>query len=186
MIIMINGPFGVGKTTVANKLLTLLPNSMLYDPEDVGFMLHKLTNGVRKKGENTGNFQDMVLWRSITVEVAAGLQERYGRDLIIPMTLAVPDYYREIRDGLKQVDGLFYHFCLMASFDVLHKRILGRGDLAESWSFHKTERSIIALQSSLYEEHINAGKYDVNSIAKLIIKRVREDALTKNAATPIQ
>jgi uridine kinase len=36
MIIMINGAFGAGKTTVANKLLKLMPNCMLYDPEEVG------------------------------------------------------------------------------------------------------------------------------------------------------
>lgn len=36
MIIMINGAFGVGKTTTAQALNEELANSMIYDPELVG------------------------------------------------------------------------------------------------------------------------------------------------------
>ena len=42
MIIMINGAFGVGKTTIANELLKEIKNSMIYDPEEVGFMLRNI------------------------------------------------------------------------------------------------------------------------------------------------
>jgi len=35
VIIFINGSFGVGKTTVAEKLVSRLPDSLLYDPEEV-------------------------------------------------------------------------------------------------------------------------------------------------------
>lgn len=36
MIIFINGALGVGKTTVAELLVSRLSNSLLYDPEEVG------------------------------------------------------------------------------------------------------------------------------------------------------
>jgi deoxyadenosine/deoxycytidine kinase len=36
MIIMLNGPFGVGKSTVAQRLHDHLPHSMIYDPEIIG------------------------------------------------------------------------------------------------------------------------------------------------------
>ena len=39
MIIMVNGAFGAGKTSVANELLRRLDGAMLFDPEEVGFML---------------------------------------------------------------------------------------------------------------------------------------------------
>ncbi len=48
MIIMVNGAFGVGKTTIAQGLLSEIPNSMLYDPEEIGLMLRKFTQGVRQ------------------------------------------------------------------------------------------------------------------------------------------
>lgn len=54
MIIMINGAFGVGKTTIAEKLLGTIANSMLYDPEEVGFMLRNIiTEDVKKPNEDT-------------------------------------------------------------------------------------------------------------------------------------
>lgn len=38
MIIMINGAFGVGKTTIANMLQNEIKNSMIYDPEEIGYI----------------------------------------------------------------------------------------------------------------------------------------------------
>lgn len=36
MIIWLNGPFGVGKTTLANLLHQEIPDSILYNPEHLG------------------------------------------------------------------------------------------------------------------------------------------------------
>ena len=66
MIIMINGSFGVGKTTVANKLIESLDNFMLFDPEEIGFMLrHVIADEIKKDGERTDNFQDFEMWRRL-------------------------------------------------------------------------------------------------------------------------
>ena len=42
MIVILDGAFGVGKTTAAKGLLARIPDSMLYDPEDVGQMLRTI------------------------------------------------------------------------------------------------------------------------------------------------
>lgn len=42
MICWINGSFGAGKTVLAGELLELSPGSVLYDPEEVGFMLRDM------------------------------------------------------------------------------------------------------------------------------------------------
>ena len=42
MIIMLNGAFGVGKTSTALLLKSKLPNSMIYDPEMVGYLLRHI------------------------------------------------------------------------------------------------------------------------------------------------
>lgn len=56
MIIMINGAFGVGKTTVASNLVQSIPNSMLYDPEEIGYMLRIIiTNELKAPDEKTDN-----------------------------------------------------------------------------------------------------------------------------------
>ncbi|GLI84134.1 hypothetical protein ANABIO32_18340 [Rossellomorea marisflavi] len=50
MIIMINGAFGAGKTTLANALCKELPGSMIFDPEEVGYMLRNVIPEERGKG----------------------------------------------------------------------------------------------------------------------------------------
>ena len=102
-IVMINGAFGVGKTTVANGLLAQIPDSMLYDPEEVGQMLRKIGGGIRSADEKIGDFQDDPLWPALTVEVAKRLFNEYKRPLIIPMTLAHIPYFTTIKDGLAQL-----------------------------------------------------------------------------------
>ncbi|WP_153049031.1 adenylyl-sulfate kinase, partial [Streptococcus suis] len=62
MIIWLNGPFGVGKTTLANILHKRIENSYLYDPELLGdFLQHKLPQTVCPE-----DFQDYSVWRQIT------------------------------------------------------------------------------------------------------------------------
>ncbi|WP_262175990.1 AAA family ATPase [Saccharococcus sp. Marseille-Q5394] len=71
MIIMINGVFGVGKTSVANELVSRLDGAMLYDPEEVGFMLKQIIpDEMKLQNEKTGDFQDLNIWKPLTVEVA--------------------------------------------------------------------------------------------------------------------
>ena len=95
MILMINGPFGVGKTSAAARLTKALPNAMLYDPEEVGYMLCNIVmEEVMHDSERTQDFQDLNLWRQLVVEVAGRLVKEYDRDLIVPMTLCNPDYFR--------------------------------------------------------------------------------------------
>jgi adenylylsulfate kinase-like enzyme len=52
VIVWLNGPFGVGKTTTARALVDVLPGSRLLDPEHVGLLLRDTLN------EPVGDFQD--------------------------------------------------------------------------------------------------------------------------------
>lgn len=62
MIICLNGPFGVGKTTLANILHKRIENSYLYDPELVGdFLQHQLPKTLCPE-----DFQDYSVWRQST------------------------------------------------------------------------------------------------------------------------
>ncbi len=105
MIIMVNGAFGVGKTTTTELLAAKLPNSMLYDPEEVGYMLWKVTADVEVRGD----FQDLPLWRTLVVTVAEQLRQQYQRTLIVPMTLAYLPYFQEIKAGLAKLDPELGH-----------------------------------------------------------------------------
>src|SRR5262245_33948031 len=50
MILMINGSFGVGKTTIAKLLRASLPGSAIYDPEWAGFIFRRLPKWIKLKG----------------------------------------------------------------------------------------------------------------------------------------
>ena len=95
MIIFINGPFGIGKTTTAQLLVERLPHAMVYDPEVMGNYLQYLLKTI----DPVDDFQDYVLWRTLTVEVARLLRTTYGQSLIVPMTVTRPDYYDAIVHG---------------------------------------------------------------------------------------
>lgn len=62
MIIWLNGAFGAGKTATATELLPLVPNTRLFDPETVGYMLRPhLTD------HPVSDFQDWPPWRPLVV-----------------------------------------------------------------------------------------------------------------------
>src|SRR5262245_27418086 len=100
---MINGSFGVGKSSVAFALLDKLPNAMIFDPEEVGYMLRKVTFGILPDAENTDDFQDIVVCRSLVVSTAEQLYRQYRRTMIVPMTLAKREYFTPIKEGFERI-----------------------------------------------------------------------------------
>ncbi|MDQ6661003.1 MAG: AAA family ATPase, partial [Chloroflexota bacterium] len=66
MIIFINGAFGVGKTTLAEMLVQRISNSLLFDPEIVGFFLRAIVSPI----ETFDDFQDLPMWRPLVVTTA--------------------------------------------------------------------------------------------------------------------
>ena len=173
MIIMINGAFGVGKTSVALELLNTMDNAMLFDPEEVGFMLrHVIPDEIKKIDERTGNFQDLEMWRSLTVNVAEQLQKTYGKVLIVPMTIFNKDYFEYIFNGFKRIDEKTYHFCLIAKEETIHQRLLDRGETEGNWCFQQTEKCIAAFEDTCFDKFITTDELSVAEIVKVIRRDV--------------
>ncbi|WP_407240589.1 AAA family ATPase [Escherichia coli] len=118
MIIWINGPFGAGKTTLAERLRDRRPKSLIFDPEEIGFVV-KETVPIPASGD----YQDLPLWRGLTIAAVSEIRRNYSQDIIIPMTLVHPDYLTEILDGLRQIDDQLLHIFLMLNEDLLRHRI---------------------------------------------------------------
>ncbi len=171
MIIMINGPFGVGKTTVAELLHQKLKNSMIYDPEEVGFMLRNIiTDEVKLPKEKTDDFQDLILWKELTVTVAEKLVNTYHKTLIVPMTICNHECFSHIKSGFESIDETF-HFCLLASEETVHERLSKRGDEAGSWAFQQTERCLNAYNADLseFEKVIYTDELTENEVCEAIL-----------------
>lgn len=154
MIIMLNGSFGVGKSSVANDLEGIIPNCMIYDPEIVGHFLRYLTDGIRAPHEETGDFQDITLWPTLTVVTAEHLFQQYGRSLIVPMTIANPTYLITIKNGLAAISPPLYHFCLTASLDTIHQRLHTREE-DTSWAWMKAQEYEPLFGDPQYGIHID-------------------------------
>jgi hypothetical protein len=119
VIVWLNGTHGSGKTTTSGLLHPLIPDSRVFDAEKVGETLMDITPGLPA----TDNFQHWAPWRPLVVETAHRVLEYTGGTLIMPMTVLVEAYWREIRAGLAQHAIPVRHFVLHADDDALRDRI---------------------------------------------------------------
>ncbi|OGO77134.1 MAG: tunicamycin resistance protein [Clostridiales bacterium GWB2_37_7] len=173
MIVMVNGAFGVGKSTTALQLVKQVPNAIIYDPEEVGLMLRNIIpKELKLKEERTGDFQDLELWRILVVQVAQQIVQKYRCNLIVPMTLKNKGYFDFVFEGLRNIDEHTFCFCLMASKGSIHARLAERGDEPESWAYHQTDDCIKAFSSDYFGENIDAENNNVSYIVDYIIGKL--------------
>jgi len=121
VILWLNGTHGVGKTTTSALVQQLIPDSRVFDAEKVGEMLMDITPGLPE----TDNFQHWPPWRPLVVESARRILEYTGGTLVMPMTVLVEQYWREISTGLAGHASRVRHFVLHADTDTLRARIEG-------------------------------------------------------------
>ncbi len=171
MIIWVNGPFGVGKTQTAFELQARLPNSFVIDPEELGFALRKSTPSVLQ----TGDFQDLPLWREFTSKTIKEVAQRFHGVIIVPMTLVVPEYFIEITEPLRRAELELQHFSLLAPRAVILKRLQiretfnrWRGASSSSWGAQQLERCLSALERPEFETHIQTEGQSISDVAEQI------------------
>ncbi|WEK56006.1 MAG: AAA family ATPase [Candidatus Cohnella colombiensis] len=173
MILMINGAFGAGKTTAANHLSSLIPNSMIFDPEEIGYMLRKIVpEGLRYEHEQTDDFQDMELWKALTVKTAIEVKRQYNRHLIVPMTLYKIHNFEYIYNGFRSLDEEVYHYCLIASEATIRQRLHTRGDTPEGWTYQQIDKCANALRDNRFQEHIDTDQLDSEQVIEQILNRI--------------
>lgn len=164
MIVMLNGAFGVGKTTLASELLTRHRDWMLFDPEEVGFMLWKVCPGPR------GDFQELPPWTPLVVETARALVAAYGRTLVVPMTLVEFSRFRAIRAGFETIAPT-HHFALLAPPETIARRLVGRGDAEGTWAHNQLKRCAV-LEREEFTVHLDAER-PVKELADMVVAGMR-------------
>jgi hypothetical protein len=121
VIIWLNGTHGAGKTATGAFVQQLIPDSRVFDAEKVGETLMDISPGLPE----TDNFQHWPPWRPLVVETARHVLDYTGGTLVMPMTVLVEQYWREISTGLAHYAIPVRHFVLHADQDVLRRRIEG-------------------------------------------------------------
>jgi hypothetical protein len=116
MIVWLNGPFGVGKSTCVAELVRQDRAVRVHDPERLGWWLQR-TVGVLRRGD----YQELRSWRRGTVRTAA--RRARGTDLlVVPMSVLEPLRVDELLGGLAAREPV-RHVTLHASPAVLRARI---------------------------------------------------------------
>ncbi len=170
MILFVNGPFGVGKTTVARVLVDKLPDAMLYDPEVIGFVLRRILGPIKKADD----FQDYALWRRLVLAVARVLRGVSARTPVIPMTVWRRDYFDTIVAGLRRVDPALWCFRLTASRDELARRILSDSEDtgAYGWRMSHAEVCLSAFWDPVFGLEVPTDGLTPAEVADQILKSV--------------
>ncbi|WP_144711655.1 AAA family ATPase [Curtobacterium pusillum] len=153
MIVWLNGTHGVGKTTTSRLLQPLLPGARVLDPEKVGETLMD----IRPRLRTTDDFQHWDPWRPLVVETARRVLEYAGGVLVMPQTVLVERYWREISAGLAGHGIPVRHFVLHTDQETLRERI--RNDTVMGPS---------AFRSSRVEPYAEAARTWLHAAAEVI------------------
>jgi predicted kinase len=171
MIVFVNGPFGVGKTSVARLLVEEIPDAILYDPEVIGSILRRVLGPFKK----VDDYQDYALWRTLVVGGARLLRKASARTLVVPMTVWRRDYFDSVIAGLRRVDGDLACFRLTASRDVLTDRISSDTEdrEAHAWRASHVDVCMKALRDPAFGTEIRTDDRTTIEVASRILEFVR-------------
>jgi deoxyadenosine/deoxycytidine kinase len=172
MIIIINGAFGVGKTTVGRILWQRIAGSRLYNPEWAGSVLMRFPF-FRFKGAGTGDFQDIDLWRKSVISGTRIFRGMARDTVIVPMAFSRRDYFDEIVGGMREFDGAVRVFCLKAGMDTIRKRLERRGGEID-WPLRKAQECIEAHEDAHFGEPVETEGISADEVARDILGRLRE------------
>lgn len=167
MLIWLNGAFGSGKTTTAYELNRRLPDSFVYDPENVGYFIRRNA----PKVFSNGDFQDIPQWRGMNYEMLKMITEAYTGTLIVPMTLVNPEYYQEII-GKLIADGVdVRHFIIYASKGEIRHRIQKRtfplfGN--DAFAMDSVDRCVDAFDTVITDMKIQTDNMRVDDVVEKI------------------
>jgi hypothetical protein len=167
MILWLTGPFGIGKTQAAYELRRRLPGSFIVDPEEVGFVIRKLTPPHKKRLD----FQDYPLWREMVTKILLEANKDSPHPIIVPMTLVNPVYFQEIIGNLRQADVMIVHTALIASQYTLLKRLKQRGDNAASWGARQIDRCLSGLNQLDFADLLQTDDMSISEVAEYIARR---------------
>jgi hypothetical protein len=179
VLLWINGPFGGGKTQTAHEVQRRLPNSIICDPEEVGFGLHRMATSYLLR-----DFQDYPAWRQGVFEVLDQVLTRHGGVVIAPMTIVEPNYFEETVGRLRDCGHDVRHFALLADRRTVLRRLRERGlghaiqlvagqEAAlrrESFAASKLDLCLERLKGPEFAQHLWTDQVPIPEVAEQIAK----------------
>jgi len=169
VLLWINGPFGGGKTAAAYELKRRVDQSIVCDPEHLGYGLHRML-----PSDLRTNFQSFAAWRQGVHEVLDLAVRKSAGPVIVPMTVINPGYFDETVGRLRQDGHDVRHFSLLADRGTvlrrLRKRTFGLGLRHEQWAVTKLDECLAQLQDEVFAEHLYTDEMSVAQVADAIAR----------------
>lgn len=166
MIYWLNGAYGAGKSTVAEKLKERIGNAHIFDAEEVG---NAVRDNYPESLKHSIIFDGYPLWREMNVKLLKDMAQRYDGDIIVPMTLILDEAREEIIGGLTDGGIAVLYIFLDADAETLRARILARGEEEGCWCMENIPMALGAQASDAHAVHINTVGRTVDEIAEDIL-----------------
>jgi hypothetical protein len=172
VILLLNGAFGSGKTTVARLVVRRLRRAVLFDPELIGVALQR---SARLFGRCVDDFQDLRIWRRLTIG-ALRVMHWFWPNVIMPMAFSNAAYLQEIREGIGGFEPRVFHFCLIAPIDVIHERLQRRNvnPADAAWQLRRAAECCEAHQQQKFATQVLTMDRDTIDVANEIVDAVTE------------
>jgi hypothetical protein len=143
----------------------------------------RLPKWVGLKGAGTDDFQDIALWRRLTV-AGVRLFSRFGPGrLIVLMAFSRRDYLDEVIDGIRRHDPETRLFCLRAGLPTVRKRLAGRGTKLEGTGSEWVARRIVECDEAHRDPHfgepVDTEDRPAREVAEHIIESLLRNRLTQ-------
>ena len=165
MVYWLNGAYGVGKTTVAKRLLPLLRNAHLFDPELVG-------DGIRDnypEGLFCETYEEYPIWLETNYRLLKDLYERYDGDVVAPMTLLREASYTAVIQRLMGEGVPVKYIFLDCDEATLRHRLVDLGrEKPDSWCVRHIPACLAAQAADTHAVHIDTVDRSPESIAREI------------------
>ena len=170
MIVWISGPYGAGKSTLAEHMAARMENAWIFDAEEVG-------NAVRDNYPDRPRgviFEDYPLWGEFCCRLLKDIHESSHKDVLVPMTLLREASYGGIIGELRRAGIDTKLVILEASYQTVHDRILARGETEGCWCMKQIEPSRSG-SAALPGLHIATDGKTADEVCEIVLSHFRTE-----------
>ena len=156
----LNGPNGVGKTQAAFELHRRLPGSFVCDPAH-------LSTGLRRmlpQGMGS-NARVRALWRHGVSDVLAMVLDGRDGPVIVAKAVFDPEALKAIIDPLRAAGHEVHHVTLLASRDVVLRRMRSRLESPRGFAGRRVDQVLDALQAPEFARHLRTDGMSIGAVA---------------------
>ena len=168
MIVWISGPYGVGKSTLAEALVKKINHAILFDAEKVG-------DAVRENYPNEPYgviYEDYPLWCEFNYMLLRDVHNTFHHNILVPMTMVRQNTYDKIIQRLLD-DGIDTKLIILeGSYQCIHDRILARGEEEGCWCMENIEMSSNGSRAVQNGYHISTDNKSVDELARIVLEYI--------------